>query len=68
MHTQRRPEYWKNSLDIKYMLYGSDDQAFIQATGEDELKDWEKLRKQDQNKGGTMQFMCSGQGMRRPMD
>ena len=48
---KERPEYWKNSLDIKYMLYGSDDQAFIQATGEDELKDWEKLRKQIKTKG-----------------
>lgn len=62
---RERPEYWKNSLDINYILYGPDDQAFMQATGYDELKDWEKLRKQIKTKGKRCNFcvldkICEG--------
>lgn len=60
-----RSEYWKYSLDANYIVNGPDVPGFIQATDDDELKDWEKLRKQIKTKGEqcnlcVMDKICEG--------
>jgi MoaA/NifB/PqqE/SkfB family radical SAM enzyme len=46
-----KKDYWKYSLDASYSINGKLNPGFIQATGNSEINDWEKMRKIIKYKG-----------------
>lgn len=46
-----RLDYWKHSLDANLSMYGKLNPGFIQATGNTEISDWERVRKTIKYKG-----------------